>query len=352
MTDPRIQGADAEARRLRELLGAPGAASGPAPEPLSSADEAILARILADPPAAAPARRGGAPWARIAAVAAVVAALVVVGVSWQSRSTPAEAGPPPSLVYSGGTAAEAMAGTLPSAHDTLTAVAASAGTQPVVTGSGIQRIRSYAWFLTSSGGADTVLFPTFGTLEVSPDGSSVNREVRAPALGLDGHVTDTTTYPHGGAVATTRAPAGTLDANRAAELPRDPAALRAALITAGGDTCTGAEPQCLVHQVVQLYVTAVVPSDLSEAIWSMLADESAVQDLGTTRDRVGRTGDAVAVRGSQAGDDTVILVIDPTTGQLLSWEDVNTAVLGQTFDEPVVTSFQAITSAEWVPETP
>ena len=84
----------------------------------------------------------------------------------------------------------------------------------------------------------------------------------------------------------------------------------------------------------------------------MLADESAVQDLGTTRDRVGRTGDAVAVRGSQAGDDTVILVIDPTTGQLLSWEDVNTAVLGQTFDKPVVTSFQAITSAEWVPETP
>jgi len=351
VTDPQIQGAEAEARRLRELLGAPVQR----PEPLSDADEAILARILASPqesPATqAPARRGAPTWVRALAVAAAVAGIVVAGVSWQSRSTPAEAGPPPSLQYSGGTVAEAMAGTLPPAHETLTAIAASAGTQPVVTGSGIQRIHSYAWFLSSTAGEDAVLFPTFGTLEVSPDGSSVNHEVRAPALGLDGYVIDATTYPHGGAVATTRTPEGTFDADRAAELPRDPAQLRTALVTAGGETCTGAEPQCLVHQVVQLYTTAVVPSDLSQAVWTVLADESAVQDLGTTRDRVGREGDAVALRGSQAGDDTVILVIDPTTGQLLSWENVNTAFLTQAFDEPSVISFQAITSAEWVPAT-
>ncbi|RHA43548.1 hypothetical protein [Cellulomonas rhizosphaerae] len=348
MTDPQIQGADAEARRLRELLGAPGQR----PEPLSDADEAILARILASPqeaPSQVPARRGAPTWLRALAVAAAVAGIVVAGVSWQSRSTPAEAGPPPSLQYSGGTVAEAMAGTLPPAHDTLTAIAASAGTQPVVTGSGIQRIRSYAWYLSSTAGVDAVLFPTFGTLEVSPDGSAVSKEVRAPALGLGGLVVDEGRYPRGGAVATTRTPAGTFDADRAADLPRDPAALRAALVADGGDTCTGAEPQCIVSQIVRLYGTAVVPSDLSQAIWTVLADESAVQDLGTTRDRVGRAGDAVALRGSQAGDDTVILVIDPTTGQLLSWENVNTAFLTQAFDEPSVISFQAITSAEWVP---
>lgn len=346
MTDPRIQSAEAEAQRLRELLGSPDRRV----EPLSSADEAILARILTKPPTTTSHR--GRPWARVAAVAAAVAALVVVGVTWQSRSTPAEAGPPPSLEYSGGTAAEAMAGTLPPARDTLTAIAGSAGAQPVVTGSGVQQIRSYAWYLSSSEGADAVLNPTFGTLEVAPDGSAENREVRAPVLGLDGKVIDADRYPTGGAVTTTRTPAGMLDADRVAQLPRDPAALRAAFIAAGGETCTGAEPQCLVDQTVQLYATAVVPSDLSQAVWSMLADESAVQDLGTTRDRVGRTGDAVALRGSQPGDETRVLVIDPTTGQLLGWESINTAVPGETFDEPTVTSFQAITSAEWLPAPP
>ncbi|MDM7830618.1 hypothetical protein [Cellulomonas edaphi] len=346
--------ADNEARRLRTLLGAPEHAPR---EPLSTADEALLARILATPVAvpAEPARR---PWAargpaRIAVAAAVVLGLVVAGISWQSRGTGAQAGPPPVLEFSAGTVDDALADTLPSARDTLTAISGAAAAQPATGGSGVQRIQSYAWYLNfDAARQDAELATTFTDLRISPDGSVVSREVRAPALDLHGDVIDPDRYPLGGAASVDRLPAGTMDADYAAQLPRDPVALRDAFLATDPQcrASTDDEERCLYYAITDLYGRAVVPADLSATVWAMLADEPAARTLGTTRDRVGRTGEAVVMHGPDATDALRLLVIDPATGQLLSWELVGTGLPGTVFDEPTVTSFQAITSAQWVPE--
>ncbi|MEN0129184.1 MAG: CU044_5270 family protein [Brevundimonas sp.] len=358
-----------DAQRLRSLLGAPESR---VPEPLGAADEAILAGLLAEIHAdaraddawtnddwtndeatpARPRRWASAP-VRIAAAAVFAVALVGAGLAWQSHGTKAEAGPPPVLSFSGGTAADALAGTLPSAHDTLTAVARSAAAQPAVRGSGVQRIQSYAWYLTLDAPRTSAeVAPTFTDLQTAPDGSVVSRETRAPALDLHGNVIDADHYPLGGAATVDRLPAGTSDPHYAEHLPRDPAALRDAFL-ADDPACRASateEARCVYYAIVDLYGRVVVPPDLTAAVWSMLADEPTARDLGTTRDRVGRDGDAIVLRGDDVTDALRLLVLDPTTGQLLSWELVGTGLPGAAFDEPTVTSFQAITSASWVPE--
>jgi hypothetical protein len=352
--DTRGPDADDDVRRLRELFGAP---DGRQHERLSPADEAILARILAQPVDSRtdPHNRRWAPLpVRVAAAAVLVVALVVAGISWQSRSMRAEAGPPPVLTFSAGTAEDALADSLAPARDALAAISASAATQPVAGGSGVQRVQSYAWYLNfDAPNLAAEVAPTFGDLQTAPDGSVVNREARAPALGLDGTVIDPDHYPLGGSSSVDRLPPGSSDPDVAARLPRDPARLRAAFL-ADDPACRSSaaeEARCLYYGIVDLYGRAVVPPDLSAAVWAMLAAEPAARDLGTTRDRAGRDGRAVVMHGEDLTDALRILVVDPTTGQLLSWELVGTGLPGAPFDEPTVTSFQAITSAEWVPES-
>ncbi len=349
---------------MRALLREAGVPAVTAPPAASERDEQILVQLLgSDRPQwvehLPELRRRRLTPVRMAVAALVVVALVVSGVVWQTwRSTTADARTPALLHFSDADLASVLAGQGEPARESLLGLAAAAGAQPVVPGHGDQQVSSYGWYLDTtidqSGTATNVLAPMFTTTVLRPDGSMSSREARARALDVHGNVVDGQ-YPPGGQVAGDDLPAGTFDATRAATLPRDPVALRNALITAfAGEGATldpGAEAGLLLQAVIDLYQREVVGPDLAAALWTALADEPAIVRLGTTTDRLGRPGVAVAApTGQQDAPAMVALVISPDDGHLLEWDDVVAAVPDLGIDEPAVTAFQAFLSAEWVPE--
>lgn len=349
---------------MRALLREAAVPTATAPSGASDRDEQILARLLSgDGPQVVDQlpqlRRRRLTPVRVAVAAVVVVALVVSGVVWQTwRSTPADARTPALLHFSDADLATVLAGDGSPAHDALLGLAATAGAQPVVPGHGDQQVSSYGWYLDTSidqsGTATTVLAPMFTTTVLRPDGSMSSHEARARALDVHGNVVDGQ-YPPGGQVAGDDLPAGTFDATRAATLPRDPVALRNALITAfageGAKLDPVAEASLLLQAVIDLYQREVVGPDLAAALWTALSDEPAIVRLGTTTDRLGRPGVAVAApTGQQDAPAMVALVVSPDDGHLLEWDDVVATVPDLNIDQPAVTAFQAFLSAEWVPE--
>ncbi len=346
-----------EADRIRAMfddIPAPGEAAGP----LSARDEAILARILSSEPGAA-SSGGGLPRARrtvtvrrVVLAAVTVIALVVGGLSWQAwRAVPADALTPAVLPFSDGSVADALAAQGQPAREALLRLAEAAGSQPSASGAGDQVVSSYGWYLNASVDADgvatTVLAPMFSTTVLRPDGSFSNREIRAPALDVHGRVVDGE-YPPGGQTSGDDLPAGTFDPAYVANLPRDPAALRQALLGPVTGLDASVETGVLVQLVTGLYAQYVVPPDLAAAVWTMLADEPGLISLGTSQDRLGRDGVAVAVRdGQPEAPALTVLVISEEDGRLLGWEHMVDALPDLGIEEPAVTAFQAFLSAEW-----
>jgi len=321
-------------------------------------DEQILQRVLSRPSAdinVAPLRQRRLPRRWIATAAGVAAATIGIAVAATlnpSTTAPASAETPAMLSFGTSSVQAVAAGKAPSAHDTLIEISERAATLPAVPQpAATQRVSSYAWFLNTQvdaeGESTQVLAPTFVVTELAADGSMHNEERRAPALDLQGRVIDPNTYPAGGASSVDDLPAGTLDPALPWTLPRTTPELEAALLAqVSGMECStdGERAACLYSAVRELYDRWFVPADLSAAVWRVMASEPAVANLGTTTDRLGRSGDAIAVRvpASETGE-VDVMVIDPASGQMLGWEQALTTTPN---GKPTVQSFQAIASTE------
>lgn len=350
-----------EIELIRELLRSAGVPAEPIRGEPTEADERALAAVLSGGSPARPAgfrarRAWRRPAVRAVAAAATVVAAVAAGIAWQGGGTPAAAGTVPLLPFSDGDLLSVQAGGGTPARTVLDHLAAVAAAQPVPAAEGRQEISSYAWFVASTTDADgtteSVLAPMYQTMEVSPDGSAVNRVVQGPALDRDGRIIDGR-YPPGGPQSTDEFPPGSVDPQRAQLLPRDPAALRTALLAPlegfGCGANAGTTADCLVRQFVEVQNTAVVPPDLTAAMWRVLAAEPAVVTLGETTDRLGRPGVAVAFdTGLDVPRAVKVLIISPDDGRLLQWEDVLTDDPERGVDSPAVHGFQVYLSSEWV----
>lgn len=349
-----------EVERIRSLLRDAGVPVEMAPAPPSARDEEILAGILAGRlggragERAVPARSlWRRPAVRVAAAAAVVVGLVVGGLAWRGGGAPAAAGVVPLPTYADASVLSVLDGTGPSARGALLRLADAAAAQPVVVGEGYQEVSSYAWYTASTtseeSASETVVSPTHRTAWLGPDGSFVAHETRGLALDLDGNVVDGD-YPPGGADATDRLPAGTVTI-RGPSLPREPAALRAALTEAYQAADERTVAQLLVADVHGLFDLEVVPSDLAAACWRVLAAEPGVVSLGATTDRIGRTGEAVAVpMGTDPAMGVTVLVVSPEDGRLLQWESILTDFPDLGIDSPTVTGFEVFLGSRWVAE--
>jgi hypothetical protein len=351
-----------EAARIQVLLRAAEFPTESAIDAVSELDDQILVRIMRGP---ARGQRGlvlqgsarRRPKARVLLAAFAVAAVVLGGVAFQSwRAERADARTPPLLHFSDGDIAGAMSGTGVPAREALLRVAAVAAAQPVAGGSGDQKVESYGWYMDTSvdqGVGTTVVVPMFQTTVLRPDGSFTNREVRAPELDVHGQLVKGG-FPPGGQIAGDDLPAGTFDADLVSELPREPVALRSALLAMeGAEVGTDAKPQgALLEQgVIDLYAQRVVPSDLAAALWTVLAGEPDVVGFGMTTDRLGRVGIAVAVpTGQRDAPATVTLVISPDDGRLLEWDNIVASMPQIGIDRPAVAGFQAFLASQWVTE--
>ncbi len=298
------------------------------------------------------ARRPGARPVAVAATALLIAALAIIP-TW--RAPQAEAtNAPPMLGYPVAPALAASSEALP-ARDELLALADVAGAQDDASlGTGpVQHVLAQGWLLAVDGddGA-AVIEPTVAESWLGADGSFLSTERRGPALGLDGRLVEVrgvSRMDQGDAL-----PAGTFDASRTASLPRDPAALRQALLERlTGVDCEGpAASVCLYLAVTDLWDRDVVPADLTAAMWRVLADEPGLTTLGDVTDRAGRDSLAVAFPVVDADADPVVRIalIDTTTGRLSGREEVTLESPALDLTEPTVTQFRYVVDAGRVAE--
>lgn len=114
---------------------------------------------------------------------------------------------------------------------------------------------------------------------------------------------------------------GTLDADA---LPRDTAALLDAVSQTraphgcGNLSDAAVRIDCLADALSALTKVGPVPPDLLSAFCTALAQEEQVRTLGTTVDRLGRTGVTLAYLAPE--DSVDVMIVDPTTRRLLDTE--------------------------------
>ena len=351
-------GGEALLRRILAEAHAGDAADGtdaPADDTLPA--EPPLPTGTVTPLAAARRRRLGRTGRRVLSLAAAGAALLAAVLGTEFSAGPqAIAGTPAALVFSEGNALDVMAGHAASAAASLTALSTAASTAPAAkaarsAGSDVQRVATYAWLLEQDGGTGAIsTVPTQSLWWVAPDGAVQLTQVRTGAITPDGRLDPTADVSVAGTTDTF--PAGSLVPATLADLPRDAAGLTAELTTlAGGEWCTADEAThtvCLVTAAQQLFSQYVVPGDVAAAIWSVLADQPGVSDLGSTTDRFGRPGTAVAVAPAPGAAEAVtVLIVSPTDGQLLGVETIAVAD-AQGPVSPSVTGFTVWNTSSWV----
>jgi len=348
-----------EVERIRALLADAGVAFEPEQAP-SQADERILSAVLARADAGSavavePRRPRRRTVLRAAVAATAVVGVVVGALAWQGGGTPAAAGTPALLHFADADVAQVLAGGGEPAGAVLTELAEVAATQPVTAGEGAQEVTSYGWYLSSTdtnGVKETVLSPTRQVVLLRPDGSLRIREERTAALDLEGRVIDGD-LPPGGANSDESFPTGSLDPTRVAGLPRDPAALRDVLLADGESlgcgTSDSATAACLLRAVIESHSFEVVPADVASAFWAVLADQPDLVTMGSTTDRLGRRGTAVAVRIDE-GERLLVIVISPDDGRLLEWDEILASAPHLGSDGPTVIGFKLFESARWLPE--
>lgn len=337
-TDP----CDVDVDELRDLMGAAGMLP-VIPSALLSvvSRETLLSRILAgarscdsDAPAEAPAipltrhRTLGRSRRRLLTLAAAGSLALVAVLGTQLSSGPeAVASPPAPLAFSQADALDVMTGGAPSAAGTLTSLAAAALAAPAVEAGGdVQRVATYAWLFVQDGDTGAIsTVPTQSLWWASSDGAIQSTQLRTGAITPDGQIDATAESVPGLAASTDSFPAGSLVPSTLAALPRETTALTAELLAlAGGEMCDAdpvTQASCLATAVQQLFSQYVVPGDLAAALWSTLAEQPAVVDLGSTIDRFGRPGRAVAIPPASGAPRVVtVLIISPADGQLLGVE--------------------------------
>lgn len=340
---------DARERLLAQILTeATGSPAAPVPAPVAHPG-GWSGKARRRPSAHLPSR----PRRRsLALVVAGTFALVAFLGAQLSSGQQALAGTPPALIFSEADPLDVAAGAAPSATQTLADLADVAQSAPQASGAGeVQRIVTYSWGLEIDGGTDaTSVIPTQSTWWLAPDGAIHSLQHRTDPVRPDGTIDPTATPSHAAAVTIDDFPAASFDAGYVNRLSRDPDTLTADLMAlVGSPTCGGdaTRASCLFTAVQQLYSQYVVPGDLAGAIWSCLAAQTGVADLGSTTDRFGRSGIAVALV-TAVPHAVAVLVISPATGQLLSAETITLSDPALEITVPIVTSFTMWSSSSFV----
>jgi len=304
-----------------------------------SRGEATYLRIIARPqPRSQPGVRFPRQWpprllAGIGAATALAAAAAVALTIVAGRAGPAVIATPANLDYHlTGIQQPLTATQLPSARPVLLRLARTAARQPSPTqppGTDIGYVLTKEWNMTvavAGGTSSTALTPQLDQTWTSPDGSfrQVERSGQPQLIGAGSQVTNQAV----GAAPTLRV----LSDRTAAQfgplvqhLPTDPAKLRATLIHDARPytfkSHAAPVPWYLFRTIAGIGHEVLSPQ-LTAALWRVLAAMPRVHYLGTTVDRAGRAGEAVATDFGGRGNERLVLIIDPSTGRLLDEEDI------------------------------
>ena len=246
----------------------------------------------------------------VVAVASVAAVLAVVFglVPHVGRSTPAAyAATPPLLHY------QATPG-LPAAAVLLRQLADRADAQPVPPAGRYHFLNIKSWSLwtrvDSAGEGHSRVVPSTAQSWIADDGSGRVVQVQ------DGHHQTRTLGP--GEWARMYDVAG---------LSTDPAVL-AGQLAVGHPTANGVAERLVA--VTDLWKQQAPPPAPQAAMLRVLATQPGLVNRGTVTDRAGRTGVAVSIDSSYTGLPTrYTLILDPTTGMLLDYEEMLTTTAGK-----------------------
>ncbi len=328
----------------------------PIPEQYSEDDEdaeRLRERILAQGRA-----RPGTNRRRVLLAAAAAIVVAIGGGAYALlHSAPATAAETPAMLTYSAASPESV-DSAPPAADVLTSAARSAATAPASHATGeVQYVATYGWSLSvqvdSTSPVQVAIYPTFTQWSLPPDGAVRVAESRSAPLGLDGRLTaDVENAPD--EVTSESSPVGTIDPDVARHLSGDPATLRTQLLdTQAGLPCDQDarwQAECLVRAVQMLDDQYVVAPQIASAMWSVLADESALHSLGTTIDRLGRPADAVALppEPGQPSEAVLVLLLSESTGAYLGTETVTLVNPALEIDQPTVTEFGMLSTAQWV----
>lgn len=359
MTDHGRGNAPDEVDLLRRAVEAAGLDPSAAPERFGitlDTPEEMLARVKGqrdDPRIGRRWRRG----ALLAAGAVAAAAALVLGLVQPWHSPAASATPPPILSFEFATAANIAyaPGKDATAEIKRLARVAARSRPPAGTGT-TQYIVTDNWFESIEAGKDsvkTVLIPQILQFSLRRDGSvkTVQRDgapLSPSGRGLPKHGEWDKSRRIGGDVL----PAHSIDSEFASNLPHDVPRLRAALLKDAychSKKLDTVSTHCLFERINALYVTWVVTPQLSSRLWKMLADERGIRLLGNVTDRAGRRGVGISLIANDEPQTRHVLIISPTTGQLLGSEDILIKTTSASdVKAPAISTFTAILDVRYV----
>lgn len=348
------------AREVRELLSRHGVRSrdlDPRPAETSRAED-DLARILATPQQPVVSRRSlrqrSARAVVVLAAAAVLAVTLVVVHPFDDSNTATAATTPAVLTIRDGGRSVLNQPSV-AASDELERLAALAARTPTTRGP-VQLVTRSSWYLsvderTGTAPAPSVLVPVNSDQYLLPDGTVRAIERHGSPLDSKGLVTDAEGSWSDVAPTTDETFDGPEEGpDRPDSLSDDPDQLARQLVPDPAD-CPRALTICLVHEMMTLHYTYVLPPNLQSALLAMLAERPDIRFAGLTTDRGGRPADAFVTRDATRSR-ALILLFDPTTGKLLGSEEV----LTQDSDDlglkaPAVVEFTALLDSRRVPES-
>lgn len=191
---------------------------------------------------------------------------------------------------------------------------------PQPPGAHISLVETNSWFMgtaVSGGKSSSVITPEVDQTWFAPNGKSrvLTREGR-PVVAAVGSKATLRALEHGRRASSERYGAQAFDPF-VGRLSLEPAVLKRELLRAdpGGQSIAKR-----LFDTISMLQHQIVSPRLDATMWRVLATESDVRYLGKVTDRAGRAG--VAVAFTKAPGEREVLIISPTTGQLLGWEDI------------------------------
>lgn len=327
---------------------------------LDSPDE-MLARAKASEhsPVVPIRRQRRTRFAVLTAVAVAATTALVLGIVPLLPDSTAEASTPPVLGFEFAAAADIATAPGKPARDELKRLSVVAAASPSPAGSGTtQKVVTDNWFASIESNEDsvsTVLIPRIVETYLRPDGSFRTVERTGKPLSPDGRgLPNQGKWDEDPKSADETLPAGNSNPNYAAELPLDSDGLVGGLLSGSGCTAAIADTartNCLFRQTNALFSQYVVTPKLASAIWAMMADQPGVRLLGAVDDRAGRSGVGISLIPKDEPQTRFVLILSPTTGQLLGSESIQIKP-DQNSDvkPPAITSFTAFLDSRYTSE--
>lgn len=210
----------------------------------------------------------------------------------------------------------------------LERAAASAAALPPLPDSSHAYLRTASWYLhtaVSGGRASSQIVPRITETWIGPDGAvtvatstGAAQEADGPGSGPDAAAL--AALPDHGDAEIVRYTPGEYGTGPA-ELPSDPAALRASLL---GNEQVPDAPELLDAVAGILRSRPLTPPELS-TLWAALALQPDLVSYGEVVDRAGRIGTAIGIETAASGlPIRELLLLDPSTGRPLGAEEVLT----------------------------